>query len=343
MTDREFTEAEVMRAAQAGAEELFGRDTLAASMLAGEVAMKLFAGAVNEESPTPETIDWNAPPDYALRAIRASSTRELADLIANGANRLSKSVATYCKRYAYSHDEVEGGEIILSPMVFAEGSRVGESLVGRLFVWVGADGSNGSSRESVAELSLEGGEDSSYNYLADTKSYLSRSLSIRQTMISDPVTQQRRPAYYPEVSVRYNGDMFRCDDGLLFEAKRGKPIEAYGHIVVADLFWALDMAITYYEGVYIAGNKHPGLTYADYRDAGCLKDDLTLDNAKAEAYVRSHIDDETVERSGGWPVLRNWGKTTVTMDPAGRAAIEEHKGYLRPTIAVNQPHLLHVG
>ncbi len=187
MTDREFTEAEVMRAAQAGAEELFGRDTLAASMLAGEVAMKLFAGAVNEESPTPETIDWNAPPDYALRAIRASSTRELASLIADGANRLSKSVATHCNRHAHSRDEAEDGEIILSPMVFAEGSRVGENLVGRLFVRVGADGSNGSSRESVAELSLDGGEDSSYNYLADAKPsyYLSRSLSIRETMISD--------------------------------------------------------------------------------------------------------------------------------------------------------------
>lgn len=112
--------------------------------------------------------------------------------------------------------------------------------------------------------------------------------------------------------------------------------------MVADLFWALDMAITYYEGVHIAGNKHPGLTYADYREAGCLNDDLTLDNAKALAYIRSHMDDETVKRSRVWPVLRNWEETTVTMDPAARAAIEKHKSYLRPTIAVNQPHLLNV-
>jgi hypothetical protein len=341
MTDREYSEAEVMRATHAGAQELFGRDTLAASMLAGEVAMKLLAGAVEQERPTPEAIDWNSPPDYALRAIRASSTRELTDLITNGADRLSKSIATYCNTFAYRPEEAHG-TTALHPMIFAEGSRVGENLVGRLFIHVSPDGED--FRGGVADLSLEGGEGSSYDYLADAKPspFLSRSLSIRQTMINDPVTKQRRPAYYPEVSVRYNGDMFRGDDGLLFEAKYGKPIDAYGHVVVADLFWALDMAITYYEGVYIAGNKHPGLTYGDYRDAGCLKDDLTLDNAKAEAYVRTYMDDETVGRRGGWPVLRNWEETTVTMDPAAREQIEKHKSYLRPTIAVNQPHLMYV-
>lgn len=341
MADREFTETEVLRATQAGAQELFGRDTVAASVVAGEVAMKLFAGTVEEEGPTPETIDWNAPSDYAVRAIRASSTRELAGLIADGSNRLSKSIATYCNTFAHRPDEAQG-KIALRPMIFAEGSKVGETLVGQLFIHVDPRGND--FRGCVAYLALDGGEGAPYDFLADTKpsSYLSRSLSIMTTTIKDPVTQQRRPAYYPEVSVRYNGDMFRGDDGLLFEAKYGKPVEAYGHLTVIDLFWALDMAITYYEGVYIAGNKHPGLTYADYRDAGCLKDDLTLDRAKAEAYVRSHMDDEGVERSGSWPVLRNSEETVVTMEPAARERIEEHKTNLRPSIAVNQPALVHV-
>lgn len=341
MTDRVYTEAEVMRATAASTQELFGRDTTTAAMLAGDIAMKLLAGSIGEtEALAPEVIDWTAPPDYTLRAIRASSTRELVDLIANGAERLSKSIATYCNRFAIHPEEAEG-RTFLRPMIFAEGSTVAEQLVGRLHINIDPDGTYSG---SVARLELQGGEDAPYDEFGKLKdtSYLSRELTIRRTSVTDPVTKQDRLVHYPEVSVRYQGEMFSGQDGLLFEAKYGKPIGAYGSVVVSDLFWALDMAITYYEGVYTAGLKHPGLTYADYRDAGCLRDDLTLDWAKAEAYVRSHMDDTTLPRSGGWPVLRNWEETTLAMDPAARAEIEKYRGFLRPSVAVNYPHLLSV-
>lgn len=304
--------------------------------------MKLFAGHLpgEEESRTHESPDWNQPPDYALRAIRAQSSRELGELIADGANRLSKSVASYCDSFHIRRDEQAEGQFSLHPMIFAEGSRVAENLVGQLDIFVDPHNSRG----NVASLGLRGGQDAPYDLHAEVKapSHLSRWLTIREHRVTDPVLQQRIPAYYTEVTARYDGDAFRGQDGLLFEAKYGKPIEAYGHVLVADLFWALDTAITYYENVYIAGNKHPGLTYTDYRDAGCLKDDLTLDWPKAEAFVRLHMDDETTERSGGWPVLRDWETTTLTLDEDARAEVEKHKGYLRPTIEFNQPHLLHV-
>lgn len=342
MPEPTFTEHEVMRAVQSGSEEIFGRDTLAASILAGEVAMKLMAGDIEDDVPTPEAIDWTAPPDYALRAIKSSSTKELAALIADGADRLSKSIATYCNTYA-NRPEESNGTISLNPIIFADGSTVGGNVIGRLSIYTTSE--DPGLRGDVAAMTLHGGEDAPYDYFNDagSSSYLARSMTIKRTHVNDPVANQKREVLYPEVNVRYYGDMFSGNDGLLFESKRGKPIEAYGRVLIADLFWALDMAITYYEGVYIAGIKHPGLTYADYREAGCLKDDLTLDFAKAESYVRSRMDENTEERSGGWPVLRNREDTMVTMDPAAREQIEKHKERLRPTIAFNQPHLLYVG
>lgn len=338
--ERTYTEAEVIAAANAGAGELFGRNTLAATALAGEIAMKLIAGCETEEQDaTPEAIDWNAPPDYARRAIYATSAKELADLIADGANRLNKSVASYCNSF-YTRPEEAQGSIALSPYIFADGST-GDNMVGELHINVSpGDGSY----RPITSLHLKGGEDSPYDSLADVKapSYLSRSLAIAQTTVRDPVTGQRLPMYYPEVTVRYNGNMFEGKNGELFKAEYGKPIEAYGHAVITDLFWALDMAVVYYEEVYGAGIKHSGLTYADYREAGCLKDDRTLDDAKAEAYIRSHMEDESVERSGGWPVLRKWQNTKVTMDPDAREKVKEYKDRLRPTIAVTHPGLVRV-
>ena len=332
MSERTYTEAEIISATHAATAEVYGHDTMSAGIITGKIATHLAIGASPEAEVETVNPNWDQSPDYAVRALGARSTIELIDLLTDAAQRLDRSAATYVKGSG------EESWRRLTPWVMAEGSEQGEIMVGRLHVSIGAFGS----WHSGVSIRLQGGKDAPYDQDGEEKnpSHLVRSLDIKSTTVKDPVTGEHVTTFYPEIEVRYDGMWFSGADGKLFEARKGAPLGAYGRYVIADLFSALDSTITYYETVYsqsAAGNGHIGLTYNDFKTAGCLNDDLYIDREKANAYagaVWSAAQDD--------PELVLPFERKLVLDSKNRALIEEQKSWLRATIAVSDPRLLSI-
>lgn len=323
-----YTEEQVMDAVRAGTGEIHGSDSMATNIILGAVAMKLVKGNVVANDSTPETADYSRAPDYTSRAIAAQSSQEIGELIVEGTDRLSKSIARYERPLDFETDHPLPHHVF-KPTLFAEGSTVAENPVGRLMISCeDPSATDWSQQNIVAWLHLEGGEEAPCDPLERSETTLAQTLNVVRTKIRDPIAGIDRDAYYLEVIARYTGGHSNFNDGVMHEAKYGKPIGAAGAIVKANVFWALDTAITYYENIYIAGNKHPGLSYSDYRDAGCLDDNLMLDWHKGEAYVRSRVD-ETDEKSGGWPKLKDHTRNVLTMDKVQRENVERYKASIR--------------
>jgi len=339
MSGQVFDSETVMRVVQASAAEVLGADTLSTNMIVGNVAMQLAAGAVPEiEVPSQEAPKYSEAPNYALRAMRARSPSELLEILREGADRLSKSVASYCTNERRRGDN--GGVLLLHPHVFAEGSHEAEIVIGELSIRIEEENDNGYSSSRQVEMWLDGGEAAPCNVSADPspETRFTQSLSFIKSTLRNPLSGERQPSYFLEAAARYSGSRLHGDEGTVFEAKYGEPIGVEGAIIQANLFWALDMAITYYETVYIAGNKNVGMTYADYRDAGCLDDNLKIDPAKARAHIVMNVGQD-----GAWPVLRDFDSTVLAMDPSARSQVKEHIERMRETRRAQRAVLQSIG
>ena len=330
MTNRLHTSEEVLKIVRRVAGEVLGPDELATNTILGGVATRLARDTLPSAEPNHEAPDYSKPPNYAVRAIRARTSRELADLIAEAANRLSKSIADYHKPTRF---EEGSRKVVLTPTIFAEGSTVSQNPIGSLHIEVANNGEI-IDTDTVASLWLADGEDSPSDpteRFSSEGTHLDQMLIIRKRRVRDPVSGEIQDAFYVEVSADWRGKGFSGGDGKVYEAKYGKPIGAEGAIIKAKLFWALDMAIRYYEEVYITGNH--GLTYADYRNAGCLNGDLLPDWEKAQACIKLPSD-KTKKRSDDEAVLipRDHETTFLTMDPDSKAEVEryiaDHRRYL---------------
>lgn len=282
MTNRLHTDQEVLRIVQQATSEVLGSNELTTNRILGGVATKLAHDPLPPTEPNHETRDYSQPPNYAVRAIKARTSRELADLIAEAADRLSKSIAPYHRPFRF---EEESPKLVLTPTIFAEGSTEAQGAIGSLHIEIGNKGEVINSG-TLASLWLEDGEDMPCDPLQKSESdapHFHQILYVRRKHVMNPISGQEEDAFYVEVSAEWLGRGFSRDDGKIHESKYGKPIGAKGEIIKAKLFWALDMAIRYYEEIYRIGNEHIGLfTYADYRDAGCLDNNLTPDHGKAD-------------------------------------------------------------
>lgn len=327
MTEPRYSVGEVAVATRLGLEEVFGEGSPTVDLLVGRALGHLSLDGSDFARPaTAEEYSFDEPPRYAERALGINSPEEVAQLITEAGTRLQRSISDYLDNARYRDVE----DLSLRPWIYREGTTYGDgdNLIGELFLETQPlDVTLGTQRASypieVASLRLRGGEDAPFNRFDDaakeTPQYEQR-VTVKRRLIRDPLINAEVPLFSLEVWSGYSGGRDK-DVTIHQEAGNNGPLT---QAIKANVFWALDTAITYYESVYHAFNNHVGLTYADYRDAGCLGEDGKLDRHKAEAWVLSHISDAT-EMVGIWPVLGNYEQTLLHMDPEYRAKVAAYR------------------
>ncbi len=335
MSDVKYSVEQVTTAARQGLGEVYGNDSPAIDVLTSRVLGHLVLDGGNVTPPSDaELSDFSKPPRYAERAISTSSPEELAALAGEACERLRRSLAPYLNdndRWS-EHELLLDGVYRLNPWIFKEGGRSGEggSIVGDLHIHADLFGNGGGfsyGDRTVLSMELKGGEDAPYNKFDEDKRkdlHSERLLEIREKTVYDPISKANVPVMYVTAQIGYGDETSRDRFGLY----KGKERDPYLVAAVkADVFWALDMAITYYEEVYVTFQKWVGLSYADYRDAGCLDDQGYIDREKAKAYVLSQTD-KTDEESAGSPELGNWDTKVVAMNADARARVEAYRSRL---------------
>jgi hypothetical protein len=276
-----------------------------------------------------ELADFTQPPQYALRATEVSSPQELSELIVEAAHRLSRIVPSYEHRTRHNDDSV----MLLTPSVFAEGSTHGVEPIGRLWVgnaghWSGGevtvheDGGEPDGRIEIASVTLEGGEMLPYISGDNSAPQLIQKLAVYRKDTIDPETGLTLSTFSAGTQARFSNDK-----DAFCESSPGGLAYTDDLLIQTNVLWALDKAIKYYEDVRVAAIGQSLLTYSAYRNAGCLKDDGTLDMGRCRDYVMSRSD-EAQRWYGGWPILGDYDSQTVTMESSGRQSVKAYQDYL---------------
>lgn len=333
MTDPTYTAAQVEAAARQGLGEMFGESSPAIDVFTNRILGHLVLdGAQVSTASDAERTDSSQPPRYAERAMDTDSPEELAALAGSACERLRRSVSSYLNENdSFStHDVLPSGVYRLRPWIFKEGARgsEGEGFVGELFIDADLFG-NGPGRayydRRVLSLWLKGGEDAPYNKLDDTRyggQHSERLFEIRERVQHHTSTGADVVVKYATAQAGYSANTSDAAFPNLYRSNEQDP--RLVAMIKADVFWALDMAITYYENVHVTVDKHAGLSYADYREAGCLDDQGYIDRAKAEGYIRQQY--ALRERTGDdSPSLGDWETKVVTMNPMTRMRVRSQR------------------
>jgi len=323
MSETRYDAQEIAQATRQGLVEVFGEDSPTVDLLVSKAIGHLGVEASGGTTPdAPEVYAFNQPPRYAERALRSNSPEELASLAAEAATRLKRSISNYLDNTRYRNEEA--GEMSLRPWVFSEGATTGdgEHLIGEMNIEIlPLDAkSRYSDTVELVSLTLIGGEGAAFNRFDDgekERAHYTQRLSIKRRDVNDPLTGTEAPIMYVSSWAGYEGGTEQTLTLHREEGKNGSLTTA----VKANVFWALDTAITYYESVYHCGSHHVGLTYADYRDAGCVDEQGNFSWEKATAWVEEQTPING-ERVGDWPVLGDYNETRLTMDPDYRAQIQ---------------------
>lgn len=329
MADVRYSAGEVASATRRGLEEVFGEGSQTADLLTRKALGHLGLGESNVE-PTDgdEAYSFYDPPRYAERVLATNSAEEIAALATEAAIRLKRSISDYLDSGKYRKD----GEISMRPWIFAEGSTSGDpdGLIGELFINIKPYDPAYKYRslyQETVSLSLRGGEEAPFDRfdeVQDKASQYEQRLIVEYGTVKDPLTNADVPVGRVNVWAGYKA---KGDNGIMLHQEKGEN-GLLTDTLKANIFWALDTAITYYESAYHCGWNVTGLTYADYRDAGCLDETGRFDWEKAEAWVLSHRTEDE-EQAGKIPELGDFDKNRLVMDSEYRAKIMSYRSQMR--------------
>lgn len=339
MREPTYEHDKVEAASLAAISEVFGAGTRTAEALTANIMSKLVLGTtVEQPEPTPEALLEKDGPDYTRRALTASSAKELYEILAEAAKRLSLSIAHYNDKSSYH----ESSGILLTPWVFAEGAGEGEGpLLGNLMLQVPEISSEPPERQTspaelIAFIQLRGGESSPFDFLEEGVSrsdpHVEHSIMFYREWVEDPLSGTKFPLVYLHREQEFCGYGPKADGVIYSDNPRKGAPNPYrqASLITAEIFWALDSAIRYYEDVYIGYTKAVGLTYADYRDAGCLGEDGKVDREKAEAHIQSMRENSLVPvEEDRFPLLRDPEVTALTIPEHHREFYEKHREHVR--------------
>lgn len=241
--------SELIATTQAGLYEVFGEDSFTAKLLLGKIIGRATLdglGIIDLSPEVPEDYGYDQPPRYAERAIRTNDPEELAALIGEAADRLSKSLPDENVRATPEQTNQDDFNLYARRM-HGNGTGEDESL-GSLRIHL-------SPPKSSEDLVMKGHHLAKLEYTPNYDGTIwpptaqqpvgaqIHRLTIFQRLLTDPIT--KKSIVSTNVHTGYelyaiNPKPFYAGYGIV------SPIDAK---IKATMLYYLDEAITYYEAL----------------------------------------------------------------------------------------------